>query len=133
MDGIVSEVAVGSGLEVTVQEQQRQVKHEKGEGGIENNDSYAKNLFWHLEPCVYVTRMRSVNVTVHAPCAEKCACNRSVYVQKQAGAKRVEDSPRLGAALVTFVHPSQAEALGTRSTCGAAFPPHRCTAGMSCP
>ena len=43
MDGIVSEVVVGSGLEVTVKEQQGWVNHEKGEGEIEKNDTCAES------------------------------------------------------------------------------------------
>ena len=49
-------------VKVGVQEQQRRVKHEKGEGEIERCDTCAKNLFGTLEPCVYVTRMRSVRM-----------------------------------------------------------------------
>ena len=51
------------GLEVTVQEQQGRVKHKTGEGEMENKDIHATNTFFHeLEPCVYVTRMRSVQM-----------------------------------------------------------------------
>ena len=44
----------------------RWMRREKGEGEIENKDNHATHLFHELEPCVYVTRMRSVNVIVHA-------------------------------------------------------------------
>ena len=43
----VSEVVVGSGLEVTVQEQQGWVRHEKGDGDMERYDTCAMNLFRH--------------------------------------------------------------------------------------
>ena len=42
----VSEVAVGIGLEVTVQERHTQMKYEKGEGEMERYDTCALNLFW---------------------------------------------------------------------------------------
>ena len=44
--GIVSEVVVGSGLEVTVREQERRVRHEKGEGEMERDDTHATNTFF---------------------------------------------------------------------------------------
>ena len=40
-----SDVVVGIGLEVTVQEQQRRVNHEKGEGETENKDDTCANTF----------------------------------------------------------------------------------------
>ena len=54
VDGIVSEVVVGSGLEVTVREQQGLARREKGDGEIENKDTYANTFLQTLEPCVYV-------------------------------------------------------------------------------
>ena len=63
MDGIVSEVVVGSGLEVTVRKQQGWVRHEKGEGEMERNDTHTINTFFMtLETCVYVTRMKMCEV-----------------------------------------------------------------------
>ena len=50
------------GLEVTVREQQRRVRHVCGEGEMERCDTCAKNLFSTLEPCVCVTRVRSVQM-----------------------------------------------------------------------
>ena len=35
-------------VEVDVQEQQRRVKHEKGEGDMERNDTYANTFYRHL-------------------------------------------------------------------------------------
>ena len=59
----------------------RWVRHEKGESEMERCDTCAKNLFGTLEPCVYVHAYEKyANVTVHALCAEKCACNNRVYV-----------------------------------------------------
>ena len=52
------------------------MNHEKGEGEIGRNDTCDKHMFPELEPCVYVTRMRCANVTVHALCAEKCAYDK---------------------------------------------------------
>ena len=77
MDGIVSEVVVGIALEVTMQEQQRRVKHEKGEGEVENKDTHATNAFFMtLEPCVYVTRMKMCEVCIVRVHQKKCACDR---------------------------------------------------------
>ena len=46
--GVVSGVAVGSGLEVTVREQQgRRMKHEKGEDEMERNVTHMQTPFWH--------------------------------------------------------------------------------------
>ena len=60
MDGIVSEVVVGSGLEVTVREQQRRVNHEKGEGEMENKDTHATNTFFmNLSHAASCTSMRA--------------------------------------------------------------------------
>ena len=45
--GEVVEVVVGSGLEVTVQEQQRRkVRHEKGEGEMERSKTHVQTLFY---------------------------------------------------------------------------------------
>ena len=67
-------------VEVGVQEQQRRVKLKNGESEIENKDSCDKHPFHELEPCVCVTRMRSVRSTQWARCAQKkCACNKWVY------------------------------------------------------
>ena len=56
--GLTGDVAVGG------QEQQRRVKHEKGEDELEKYNTCAKNTFLtRLEPCVHVTRMRSVRST----------------------------------------------------------------------
>ena len=52
---VVSEVVVGIGLKVTVQEQQRRVHHQKEEGEMERYDTFATNTFLtRLEPCVHV-------------------------------------------------------------------------------
>ena len=61
---VVSEVVVGSGLEVTVKEQQGLEKHESGEGAMERYDACATNTFFFmtLEPCVYVTRIEMCEV-----------------------------------------------------------------------
>ena len=68
----VSEVVVGIVLEMTVQEQQRRVKHEKGEGEMERYDTCAMNFFGDLEPCVYMHTHEDVRSTLFA---EKCACD----------------------------------------------------------
>ena len=62
VDGIVNEVIVGSGLEVTVREQQRWV-HEKGEGELENKDTWAITFLTCLEPCVYELTHEDVRST----------------------------------------------------------------------
>ena len=41
----VSEVVVGTDLVVTVQEQQRRMRHEKGESEMKRNDTHATNSF----------------------------------------------------------------------------------------
>ena len=62
MDGIVGEVVVSNGLEVTVREQQRRMRHEKGEGEMENKDTCANTFLGTLEPCVYVHKHEDVLV-----------------------------------------------------------------------
>ena len=61
---IVSEVIVGIDLEVTVREQQRRVRHEKGEGEMENKDTHAtNNLFtdtWAMRVCAHAWRCANV-------------------------------------------------------------------------
>ena len=52
--GIVSEVVVGSGLEVTVREQQGWVRHETERWRDGEKRHMCKHLFHELEPCVYV-------------------------------------------------------------------------------
>ena len=73
VDGIVSEVVVGSGLEVTVREQQRRVKHETGDGG--EKDTRATNTFftnlshacmWHAWEVQMWMCTRSVQKNVRA-------------------------------------------------------------------
>ena len=61
----VSEVVVGSGLEVTVKEQQKRqeqgrVKHEKGDGEMENDVRMRQTPFTRLNHACVFTRMRSV-------------------------------------------------------------------------
>ena len=66
VDGIVSEVVVGSGLEVTVQELQGWVRDREQRHSCDNH------LFHELESCVCVTRMKMCEV-----CTE-CVCTRDV-------------------------------------------------------
>ena len=67
VDECVGEV----GLEVTVREQQgRRMKHEKGEGEIKRETTYAHNIpFRVLEPCVCVTRMKMCPECAQTRCA----------------------------------------------------------------
>ena len=76
MDGIVSEVVVVSGLEVTVQEQQRRVKHDLGEGEMERYDTCANTFLQTHEPRVYVHTHEDVRM-----CADKL-CKRKMCVQQ---------------------------------------------------
>ena len=65
-------------VEVSVQERDRRVKHEKGEGEIEINDTQAtKHLFHEHEPCVYVHAHENVRMCAGKLCnRKKCACNK---------------------------------------------------------
>ena len=53
----------------------RWVRHETGEGEMERCDRCETNIFGTLEPCVHVTRKKMCEMTVHARCAETCACD----------------------------------------------------------
>ena len=68
MDGIVSEVAVGSGLEVTVQEQQEQgpVKHEKEEGEMTER-RHAKSVRRVRAVYVHQKNVRATGKCVYTP------------------------------------------------------------------
>ena len=72
---VSSVVVVGIGLEVTVQEQQRLVNHQKGEGKMVRYDKCAMNLFRHLSHAC-VTRMKMCEV-----CTE-CVRTRKVCVRQ---------------------------------------------------
>ena len=62
---------------MTVREQQgRQVSHEKGEGEMGSNDTYANTFLQTLEPCVYVHTHEDVRM-----CADKL-CNRKMRVRE---------------------------------------------------
>ena len=80
MDGIVSEVVVRIGLEVTVQEQQGWLNHEKGEGEMERDDTSASTfLQTRLEQCVYVHTHEKCEVCTECVCTGKM-CARQVIV-----------------------------------------------------
>ena len=73
---------------MAVREQEGRVRHEKGEGELERDDTHATNTFLHtLEPCVYVHTDEDVRSTrrqnVHVLCAEKCACDRVSVCTRQ--------------------------------------------------
>ena len=68
--GIVSEVVVGSGLEVTVREQQGWVRHEKGEGEIEKRHM-CEHLFFTDTWATLVHTHEDVRSTQWARCAQK--------------------------------------------------------------
>ena len=88
VDGVVSEVVVGIGLEVTVQEQQRRVNHEieeRRDGEIK--DARANTFFMTLKPCVYVhthgdvrrqtvkqKNVRATSECVHTTRRTHCSC-----------------------------------------------------------
>ena len=82
MDVGVSEVVVRSGLEVTVQEQQRRVNHEKGEGEMERFDTCATNLFRHFGHACMCTRMKMCEVRSERAVRRKM-CVRQVSVLPQ--------------------------------------------------
>ena len=72
VDGVVSEVVVGIGLEVTVQEN---VNHEKGEGEMERDDTCAMNLFRHLfHACVTVPSPPCRAILSAWACGERLVC-----------------------------------------------------------
>ena len=76
----VSGVAVWSGLEVTVKEQQgRWVNHETGEGEMERDDTCAMNLFRHLSLACMCTRMKMCECA-QTNCATEKMCVRQVSV-----------------------------------------------------
>ena len=63
--------------------QQKMGETWEGEGEIENKDTHATNIFFmNLSHTCMWHAWRCADVTVHSLCAEKCACNRCVYVQK---------------------------------------------------
>ena len=129
LDGIVREVVVGSGLEVTVREQQRRVRLEKGEGEMVRNDTCAQNLFGTLEPCVYVHTHEDVCGCAQTHCAtEKCACDRWVYaLSRRTHCSRyymVRNRKKTGQKKLTFITPwpswqkkSSIRCMGSVSVC----------------
>ena len=112
MVGIVSEVVVKSGVEVTVREQQGRVKREKGdgemgggregEGGREGGEEGRSGGTTHvqtpflqtLEPCVCVTRMKMCECDcVRAVCRKHVsACTNGRMVTTHKGTGQEEDS-----------------------------------------
>ena len=78
VDGIVSEVVVGIGHEMTVKEQQGKVNHEKGESQMGRNDTCAMNLFKHLSHARMWHAWRCADVRNQTAQQKKCACDRWV-------------------------------------------------------